>query len=60
MELTQAYLKECFDYDPARTLHLGYFATEKDAALAYARAAVDHFGKYAPIETKDLFNEAYP
>lgn len=40
--------------------HLGCFDSEKDAALAYARAAVDHFGKFAPIEAKELFNEAYP
>lgn len=39
---------------------LGSFKSEKDAALAYARAAVDHFGKFAPIEAKELFNEAYP
>lgn len=40
--------------------HLGHFKSEKDAALAYARAAVDHFGKFAPIEAKELFEASYP
>lgn len=43
-----------------RKRSLGTFATEKDAALAYARAAIDYFGAFAPIEAKELFNEAYP
>lgn len=43
-----------------RTQYLGTFLTEKDAALAYARAAVDHFGAFAPIEAKELFEAAYP
>ena len=41
-------------------LYLGSFKSEKDAALAYARAAVDHFGAFAPIEAKKLFEESYP
>lgn len=43
-----------------RSVHLGSFRSAEDAALAYARSAVDHFGKFAPIEAKELFNEAYP
>ncbi len=43
-----------------RRINLGSFKSEKDAALAYARAAVDHFGAFAPTEAKELFNEAYP
>jgi hypothetical protein len=30
-----------------RRCHLGYFATEEEAAMAYNRAAVEHFGEYA-------------
>lgn len=43
-----------------RSIHLGTFFSEKDAALAYARAAVDYFGKFAPIEAKELFEASYP
>lgn len=43
-----------------KNLYLGSFKSKEDAALAYARAAVDHFGAFAPIEAKKLFEESYP
>ena len=43
-----------------RPIHLGTFFSEKAAALAYARAAVDFFGSFAPVEAKELFEAAYP
>lgn len=36
------------------------FATAREAAIAYALASVDRLGAFAPIEAKQLFNEAYP
>lgn len=43
-----------------RKYNLGVFPVARAAGIAYARAAVDRFGAFAPIEAKELFNEAYP
>jgi hypothetical protein len=32
-----------------KSIHLGYYDNEKEAALAYNKAALEHFGEYAKI-----------
>ena len=32
-----------------KQIHLGYYTTEEEAALAYNKAALEHFGEYAKI-----------
>lgn len=39
-----------------RTLNLGYFATEEEAAEAYNVAASEHFGDFAFLNTIDESN----
>jgi hypothetical protein len=34
-----------------KLIHLGYFTTKNDAAMAYNAAAVNHFGQYARLNT---------
>ena len=33
----------------SKTQHLGYFANEREAAMAYNKAALEHFGNFAKI-----------
>jgi len=41
-----------YDY---KKIHLGYFTTEKGAALAYDIAAMRYFGEYAYLNFKDQY-----